>query len=194
MRRNSSSNPNSYRPPITRIVDVPCGDMSWMSLLLPTLVSLNISYVGYDVVQSVVNSNSLRFSSLFPLVRFSRLDVAALTPGSSPSPFSGGDLVLCRHLMFHLPPAANLRVLEAMEASPAEAIMLTTFLRADDNTARDFVLAMGHKVNLFREPYCVSDPDSLVRDDDEDMYLGVWERDKKAARSPPIVRGGSCMK
>lgn len=51
--------------------------------------------------------------------------------------------------------------------------MLTTYLRADENY-RDFVLAMGHHVNLFREPYCVKDPFKLVSDDDVDLYLGMW--------------------
>ena len=40
---------------ITRIVDVPCGDMTWMETLLPFLEKASVSYLGMDVVQVRVN-------------------------------------------------------------------------------------------------------------------------------------------
>ena len=87
-----------------------------------------------------------------------------------------GDLIICRHLMFHLPLHENLKVIEKLGGSAADRLMLTTFLRADDNE-RDFVLAMGHEVNLFRSPYCIKDPSRLIFDEQEDLYTGIWELD-----------------
>ena len=193
--RNSSGNNNGVdRPPIKRIVDVPCGDMTWMSLLLPSLHSLGVEYVGYDVVPSVVARNRQRFADLYPSVRFEQADVTSLAAADADRLFSPGDLILCRHLMFHLPSESNLKVLESLSTSRASALLLTTYLRADDNEGRDFVLAMGHKVNLFREPYCVKDPTRMVRDDDFDLYLALWERGGGELRRPSIVQKGMCMK
>lgn len=70
----------------------------------------------------------------------------------------------------------NLQIIEKLGGSAANRLMLTTYLRADENE-RDFVLAMGHKVNLFRPPYCIKDPSRLVFDEQEDMYTGIWDLD-----------------
>ena len=52
-------------------------------------------------------------------------------------------------------------------------LLMKTFLRADDNN-REFALAQGNLVNLFRPPYCASDPVRLWRDDIFDSFVGLW--------------------
>ncbi|KAJ1413735.1 hypothetical protein B484DRAFT_435109, partial [Ochromonadaceae sp. CCMP2298] len=88
-----------------------------------------------------------------------------------------GDLILCRHLMLHLPPQDNLAVLAHLAASGARYALLTTYLRADENR-KDFVFGMGHLVNLLRSPYCLPDPLRLYGDYTGDMYLGLWDLQK----------------
>jgi len=68
--------------------------------------------------------------------------------------------------------------------------MLTTYVRASENS-KDFVLAMGHKVNLFREPYCIKDPETLFYDDQEDLYAGVWDLRRFEEEN---LLGGTCKK
>ncbi|GMH50713.1 hypothetical protein TL16_g00845 [Triparma laevis f. inornata] len=153
---------------VERVVDVPCGDMNWMGGLLGLLEEAGVKYLGMDVVGDVVSRNQEKYGNS-DRVQFRQLD---LTKDPLP-PMNPGDLILCRHLMFHLPPSQNLNIISKFENSGAGILMLTTYLRADENY-RDFVLAMGHHVNLFREPYCVKDPFKLVSDDDVDLYLGMW--------------------
>lgn len=164
---------------VKRTIDVPCGDMTWMSSLLPVLSSHGVSYLGLDVVPSVIAENTARHAS--QNVSFAQHDLTR-----DPLPPTGpGDIILCRHLMFHLPPSANLAVLSSLRSSSADLVLMTTYLKADDND-REYVLAMGHHVNLFREPYCLKGPRTLVQDgNDEDMYLGMWGRGEMDA--------GECM-
>lgn len=96
-----------------------------------------------------------------------------------------GDLIICRHLMFHLPARDNIEIIRKLSTSSASFLILTTYLRADENS-KDFVLAMGHHVNLFRSPYCIVDPAKLILDNSEDLYLGMWELD--AHRKTGILR------
>ena len=68
--------------------------------------------------------------------------------------------------------------------------MLSTYLRADDNTGRDYVLALGHHVNLFRAPYCVRDPLRLYGETGQnDQFLGLWELDGR----PLVTHDGPCL-
>ena len=95
--------------------------------------------------------------------------LGALVPPGRPFP----DLILCRHMMYHLSPAENLAVLARLENSGAAFLVLTTHLRADANL-EPFVLARGHPVNLFRKPYCLRDPLRLYPDNGRDIFLGLW--------------------
>ncbi|GMI42359.1 hypothetical protein TrCOL_g8862 [Triparma columacea] len=159
---------------VSRIVDVPCGDMTWMVELLPVLKDRGIRYLGIDVVSHLVEEHTAAYTNgeFKGTAEFRRLD---LTKEELPDIFPG-DLIICRHLMFHLPMHDNLQIIEKLGGSAANRLMLTTYLRADENE-RDFVLAMGHKVNLFRPPYCIKDPSRLVFDEQEDMYTGIWDLD-----------------
>ena len=95
-------------------------------------------------------------------------------------------LVLCRHLLFHLPPTEGARVLHHLATSGARWLLTSTYLRADDlRDKRDFVLANGHRTNLMLPPYCARDPERLYRDapDTPDQYLGLWD----LAKGPLLV-------
>jgi hypothetical protein len=142
-----------------------------------------------DVVPEVVSQNQLAYGNPGPegsasMVQFSVLDLTTdAFPETRP-----GDLIICRHLMFHLPSHHNQLILSKLASSDASYLMLTTYLRADDNE-RDFVFAMGHLVNLFRSPYCVKDPHVLLRDDDHDLYVGLW----KLEAGENSITGGPCL-
>jgi hypothetical protein len=196
---------------VTRLIDVPCGDLSWLDLCL--LRDRNVSYVGMDVSHRVINRNIRAFGAgagngtgtgegngagsgaeagsaagedtstpaptptppYPPTVRFLQGDVVA--PGALGLGGLGlgpSDLILCRHLMLHLPPADNLAVLHTLANSGARWALLTTFLRADENQI-EFVFGQGHHVNLLRAPYCLPDPLRLYGDYTRDMYLGLWD-------------------
>ena len=95
---------------VRRIVDVPCGDMTWMGTLLPTLRDRGVKYLGMDVVDGLVQENRAKYGTeeYGGVAEFRRLD---LTKEELPEIYPG-DLIICRHLMFHLPPRENLKIIE----------------------------------------------------------------------------------
>lgn len=89
------------------------------------------------------------------------------------------DLVLCRHVMFHLHREDNLELLRRVERSHAKYFMATTSIRLTQNFD-DYTLLNGHKINLLAPPYCLRDPIRLYKDSSAenlaaDTYMGLWE-------------------
>ena len=182
---------------IRTMIDVPCGDMSWMQL-----VDLSgIRYIGADISPRVVEQNRRRLDlhtrqsrtsstdnaehghvprdlALVPLhVKAAMVEFRVLDLVEEAVP-SGVDLVFCRHLMFHLTPEHNMRVLRHIERSTAKYALLSTYLRTNVNT-EPFVLVQGHHINLMQPPYCLKDPVRLYSEDHFDMYMGLWELGKE---------------
>lgn len=162
---------------VARVLDVPCGDMTWMRD-----VDLGeADYVGADIVVDVVSENARALAS--PRRSFIAVDVADAAAAIPALRAALGDrgpatLVLCRHLLFHLPPREGAGALATLAASGARWLLTSTYLRADDLAGTGaFVLASGHRTNLLRPPYCARDPERLYRDapDTPDQYLGLWD-------------------
>ena len=166
---------------VRRIVDVPCGDMTWMPNALAPFLGGGIEYTGYDISGLIVRENQRRFAAQ-PQFRFAQFDAV-----ETPLPHGRFDLIFCRHLMFHLTPAHGARLLRRFTSSGAKYLMATTYLRADENE-EDFVLAFGHKTNLFRRPYCIRDPVRMYLDGETDMMLGLWQlTDDDGEALPPLL-------
>ena len=71
--------------------------------------------------------------------------------------------------------------------------MATTSVRLDGNMD-EYSLALAHRVNLLRPPYCLKDPLRLYRDDDDvpDAYLGLWRLDDGEPLVRPRGDDGEC--
>ena len=52
---------------------------------------------------------------------------------------------------------------------------MSTYLRGNGNDDDSYLLATGHKINLFARPFCLGDPLIMGVDGAFDMYFGVWE-------------------
>ena len=83
-------------------------------------------------------------------------------------------MILCRHLLFHLPVSDGRAVLRHLHGSGASYLLTSTYVRADDFDT-SYVLANGHRTNLLRRPYCARDPSRLYLDAHADQYLGLWD-------------------
>ncbi|GMH88890.1 hypothetical protein TrVE_jg4082 [Triparma verrucosa] len=169
---------------IKGVVDVPCGDMNWM----PHVKALgrdDFCYFGGDVSKIMIEEQRKKFSHAANMV-FDVVDVISeglLGMDGVGSVLecsrraNGSVLIFMRHLMFHLTMEENLGVLKHIEASSSvneiEYIMLSTYLRSNDNED-DYLLANGHKINLFEWPYCLEDPLYLVKDGEFDLFMGLW--------------------
>jgi hypothetical protein len=172
------------------ILDVPCGDLNWMSHA-GAFKGGQVRYYGGDVSTVVLGEHQRTFGGdevrKFGLVDvvdddlFANANIRALYEGSGGG---GGVLVVVRQLMQHLSTRECLRAIANLEALAAAAerdaggrtyLMLTTYLRGDGNKEEDYLLALGHKVNLFTYPFCIRDPVGMVEDGVKDMFLGMWE-------------------
>mmetsp|Transcript_12544 Transcript_12544/g.33058 ORF Transcript_12544/g.33058 Transcript_12544/m.33058 type:complete len:346 (-) Transcript_12544:28-1065(-) len=153
---------------IELLIDAPCGDMTWMA----SVDLRGVEYVGIDVVQSVIDSNVKKHPSL----TFMALDVADPSSVDQLRRLARGrrTLILCRHLLFHLPVADGRAVLRHLFQSSASYLLTSTYVRADDFDT-SYVLANGHRTNLLRRPYCARDPSRLYLDAHADQYLGLWD-------------------
>ena len=72
---------------IKSMLDIPCGDMNWISKL-----NLNVDYVGADIVPELIEENKRNY----PDKNFKVLDVVN-------DPLPEMDLILCRDCFVHLP-------------------------------------------------------------------------------------------
>jgi len=161
---------------IRSMLDVPCGDMTWMSL-----VDLRgVRYVGADISTRVIEQNRHRLAtvqgegSAAPSLQMSAASTQFMVLDLVEDTIPATDLLFCRHLMFHLTPEHNLRVLRAMEHSGARYLLASTYLRTKVNT-KPYVLVQGHHINLLEPPYCLRDPIRIYGEDHDDMYMGLWE-------------------
>lgn len=77
-----------YRHKIESIVDIGCGDLTWM----PKTLSFNkISYTGIDIVQSIIDNHKIKY----PNQKFMCLDCVE-------EDIPAGDIVIIRDVLFHL--------------------------------------------------------------------------------------------
>ncbi|HEX6627423.1 MAG TPA: class I SAM-dependent methyltransferase [Gemmatimonadaceae bacterium] len=102
------------------LLDAPCGDFTWMDR-----VDLSgVSYIGADIVPSIIAENERRFAS--ESRRFLALDLTRdLLPDA--------DVLLCRDCLVHLSYANIVHVLENLRRSRIRFILMTSFPGRGDN-------------------------------------------------------------
>ena len=165
-----------------RLLDVPCGDMVWMSRFLKTRD--DIDYTGVDIVPDLIRHHQQNFARFG--WRFYEWDVVRDGLEFSNASF---DLIFCRALLQHLYTADVLRTLAHLSLAPFKYrqrvfLLTTSFSKhphnkeleiTDDNPGR------FHRVNLELPPISLVPPLCLVRDGPPDareawiMFLGLWE-------------------
>ncbi len=150
---------------VRSLLDVPCGDFSWLST-----VDLPADYVGADIVADLVAANERRFGG--PGRRFVRLDLTT-------DPLPRADLVLSRDCLVHLSFGNIGRALANIRQSGADYLLTTTFLEHDEN--RDVEDGDWRLLNLERPPFSLPAPDAVLVEgctEGEGAYadkaLGLW--------------------
>lgn len=99
---------------IDSIVDVPCGDWNWMSL-----VDLGqATYWGGDIVEDLVLANQRAHGS--EGIQFKVFDAIAEVPPTA-------KLIICRDFLFHVPLKSAEKILRNFAESGAEFLLTTTF-------------------------------------------------------------------
>lgn len=144
---------------LNHLVDVGCGDWTWMSR-----VDIPCRYTGIDIVKSVVDSNTARFTSNY--VNFLQLDAVS-------QPIPSCDAVLCREVIFHLNFADGAQLIKNFKKSARWLIMTSdTAIWFNSN----IVTGDYRRLNLQCAPYRFPVPDLVIPDNDvvAGRILGVW--------------------
>jgi len=165
-----------------RVLDVPCGDMAWMSRFLQTRD--DVDYTGVDIVPNIIRHHKQKFASFH--WQFYEWDV--VRDGLE---FSNGsfDLILCRAMLQHLYAADVLRTLAHFSDAPFKYrqrvfLLTTTFSthpQNDELEINDNNRGRYRRFNLELPPVSLVPPLCLVRDGPPDareawvMFLGLWE-------------------
>jgi SAM-dependent methyltransferase len=125
------------------MLDVPCGDFTWMEH-----VNLGgISYIGGDIVASIVEKNQRLHSS--PSRRFIHLDVTRdLLPDA--------DVLLCRDCLVHLSYANIRAVLANLARSRIRTLLTTSFPGRDEND--DIIDGDWRPLDLQAPPFSFPQP------------------------------------
>lgn len=150
------------------LLDIPCGDFSWLSA-----ASLPIErYIGGDIVPALVARNAERFGASHPFAEFRVIDV---TEDSLPA----ADVILCRDCLVHLPYASISKALRNLSRSPIRYAMLTTFLGNRANV--DIDLGDWRPLNFENPPWSLPPPELVLLEgctEEDGAYadkaLGVW--------------------
>ena len=112
------------RSGVRSILDVACGDLTWMRTLFGLFDQYNVSYTGVDIVSSQVDRLRAEFAGR-PRRAFLELDLAQ-------DALPRADLIVSRQTLQHLPAADALRVLHSFGRSGATYLLVTTYALSHD--------------------------------------------------------------
>lgn len=149
---------------IRSLLDLPCGEGSWMA----TVDLGPVEYLGADLVPEVVAANRARGDGRSYL----ELDLTT-------SPLPAVDLLFCRDCLVHLSTADIRRALANVRRAGIRYLLTTTF--SDEPTNLDIVTGDWRPLNLERPPFGFPPPiDRIVERCTEggglfaDKSLGLW--------------------
>jgi hypothetical protein len=132
---------------INVLLDVPCGDFSWMQ----HLAAHEVSYIGGDIVSSVIEINNVQFGSSFRT--FQVLDLTR-------DPLPAADLLLCRDCLVHLSFGDALAALANVARAPITYFLTSTFPDCSRND--DIVTGDWRVINLALPPFNLPPPLRLI--------------------------------
>jgi hypothetical protein len=151
---------------IRRMLDVPCGDFSWMSQ-----VDLTIDYTGGDIVGELIKLNQQKYSQHNR--RFLKIDILN-------DALPEADLLLCRDCLVHFSYRHIFQALRNIRSSKCTYVLLTTFTRRENN--RDVTTGAWRALNLQAAPFHFPTPIAMIDEkcmEDNgaylDKHLGLWK-------------------
>lgn len=148
---------------IQSMLDAPCGDFNWMQD-----VSLEgIDYTGCDIVEDLVESNSVQYGGRSRT--FKRLDLTV-------DPLPRVDLILCRDALVHFSYDHAFAALRNFRASKSTYLLTTTFPKIKKN--KNIETGDWRQINLQLPPFGLPEPEheAVVPDEaDEGKVLALWK-------------------
>ena len=131
---------------IHTMIDAPCGDYSWVSAL--SLADHLTAYIGFDIVPQLIARNKQLWGT--NKISFEITDLVKRVP-------PGADLILCRHLLIHLPLEDCMRVLRNFKSSGSRYLMITNQPDVERNDEIIFTGSFQPR-NLYLPPFSFPQP------------------------------------
>jgi hypothetical protein len=149
-------------------LDAPCGDWYWMKE-----VALGVeSYIGVDIVKSLIKKNSEQFGSTSR-----RFLCRNLVEDELPQ----ADLILCRDCLVHLRFEHIRKILMNFQRSKAKYLMTTTFTGRDKNYDLVGMNGFWRTLNFELPPFNFPAPLKIINENCteennqyKDKCLGLW--------------------
>ena len=150
------------------LLDVPCGDMLWMSRFLQSRT--DIDYTGVDIVPKLIAYHK----RMYPRWKFMHQDIVETPLNKS------YDIVFSRMMLQHLKSIDVLKVLQHFQNSGSKYLLTTTFPGVPINGDLRLVQrGRFRQLNLELPPVSLSPPICMTRDGDTERgklhYLGLWK-------------------
>jgi SAM-dependent methyltransferase len=134
---------------INSILDLPCGDFSWINT---TEIDKKFDYIGADIVKEMIDENKQKY----PTVDFRVLD---LTTDKLPSV----DLLFCRDCLLHLSFSDIEKALKNIANSDIKYVLLSNWYDAATNE-RDIETGSWRYIDFRKEPYNFRGSISSIKD------------------------------
>lgn len=153
---------------VETLLDAGCGDLTWMGTLLDTL---DVKYIGVDVVDSLIESHKTKF----PLIEFHVKDITTDT-------LPAADMMMCRDCLFHLSNDDILKTLHNFLSSNIRYMFTTSHVVGHENY--DINTGSFRRLDLLQSPF--NFPMPLFSLDDTFSYhpertMSIWSRDQIAS-------------
>lgn len=151
---------------IKSMLDIPCGDMNWMSeVALPS----GLKYIGADIVPDIIMDVRKKYS--LANVSFEVLDI---TKDRLPKV----DLIFCRDLLGHLTSAEVLHAVLKMKHSRSKWLLATTFPLKNSDLG-DIETGQWRPINLEAMRFGLGPAQRMIAEGAtkhgfEDKSLGLW--------------------
>jgi hypothetical protein len=142
---------------ITSVLDAPCGDFSWMSLIdWPN----DITYMGADIVENLILANRQKY----PKKIFYTMDI-------STDPFPNVDLLFCRDCLFHFSQEDLFKTFRNIAKSKIKYVMLTNYPNGDN---RDIQTGAFRELMLEQDPINLPKPLDLIMEHSLNRNISLW--------------------
>ncbi|MFN8571723.1 MAG: class I SAM-dependent methyltransferase [Gemmatimonadaceae bacterium] len=134
---------------IQTLLDLPCGDFSWMSR-----VPLDgVQYIGGDLVPELVEADQRTFGGNQRSFQVLDLTTSRLPPA---------DLLLCRDCLVHLSVDDIRRAIRNVQRSGVRFLLTTTFPAQSENV--DIATGDWRPLNLERSPFVFPPPQAIFNE------------------------------
>lgn len=151
---------------IYSMIDAPCGDMNWMSVLLKQ--NIFGKYIGMDIVPEMIDRNTELYQS--EKHTFRQADITVNT-------FPSADLLLCRDCLFHFSYNDFWLFIDNFLSSDVNYILTTTHVNRGRLINMDIPTGSWYWMDLLEEPYNFPHPITFIKDG---LYkkLCLWSHDQ----------------